>query len=117
MSRYLLSVVQPDGPPPSPEILARIMRDVEAVNDEMDDAHVTVLRAGLSPAGEAKVVRAKDGGMLVTDGPFAETKEHIGGFALIDVADRDAALAWAHKLAAATTLPIEVRAARTERGS
>jgi hypothetical protein len=94
-------------------MLDRIMRDVDAVNREMDEAGVMVLRAGLSPAPDAKVVRAKDGGMLVTDGPFAETKEHIGGFALIDVADRDAALAWAHKIAAATTLPIEVRAART----
>jgi hypothetical protein len=113
MPRFLLSVIQPDGPPPPPQMLDRIMRDVDAVNREMDEAGVMVLRAGLSPAPDAKVVRAKDGGMLVTDGPFAETKEHIGGFALIDVADRDAALAWAHKIAAATTLPIEVRAART----
>jgi hypothetical protein len=113
MPRFLLSVIQPDGPAPPPQMLDRIMRDVDAVNREMDEAGVMVLRAGLSPAPEATVVRAKDGGMLVTDGPFAETKEHIGGFALIDVADRDAALAWAHKIAAATTLPIEVRAART----
>ena len=113
MARFLLSVIQPDGPAPPPPMLARIMRDVDAVNREMDEAGVTVLRAGLSPARDAKVVRAQDGRMLVTDGPFAETKEHIGGFALIDVADRDAALAWAHKIAAATTLPIEVRAART----
>jgi hypothetical protein len=111
MPRFLLSVIQPDGPPPPPQVLARIMREVEAVNREMDEAGVMVLRAGLSSAHDAKVVRAKDGGMLITDGPFAETKEHIGGFALIDVADGDAALAWAHRIAAATTLPIEVRAA------
>jgi len=111
MARFLLSVIQPDGPAPPPQVLTRIMRDVDAVNREMDEAGVMVLRAGLASARDASVVRAKDGGMLVTDGPFAETKEHIGGFALIDVADRDAALTWAHKIAAATTLPIEVRAA------
>jgi len=110
MPRYLLSVIQPDGPPPPPEMLDRIMRDVEAVNREMDAAGVTVMRARLTPAHDAKVVRPKAGGMLVTDGPFAETKEHIGGFALIETSDRDDAMAWARKLAAATTLPIEVRA-------
>jgi hypothetical protein len=91
-------------------MLERIMRDVEAVNREMDAAGVTVLRARLSPAIDAVVVRPTAGGTLVTDGPFAETKEHIGGFALIEAAGSDAALAWARKLAGATTLPIEVRA-------
>lgn len=109
MPRFLLSVIQPDGPPPPAPVLERIMRDVDSVNDEMDDAGVTVLRARLTPATNAVVVRSNDGRMAVTDGPFAETKEHIGGFALIEAADREAALAWAHKIAAATTLPIEVR--------
>lgn len=110
MPRYVLSVIQPDGPPPAPAILDGIMRDVEAVNRQMDAAGVAVLRARLTPAGDAKVVRPRQDGMIVTDGPFAETKEHIGGFALIDAAGHDAALEWARKLAAATTLPIEVRA-------
>lgn len=114
MPRYLLSVMQPDGPPPPPATLDPIMRDVRAVNREMDAAGVAVLRAGLAPARAAAVVRRSGSGMVVTDGPYAETKEHIGGFALIEVADREAALAWAGKLAAATTLPIEVREAQTD---
>lgn len=112
MPRYLLSVYQPDGPPPPPEVLDRIMRDVRAFNREMDDAGVSVLRAGLAPAREATVVRPNADGMLVTDGPYIETKEHLGGFALIDVVNHDAALGWARKLAAATTLPIEVNEVR-----
>jgi hypothetical protein len=107
--RFILSVIQPDGPVPPPAVLDVIMRDVNAINREMDDAGVTVLRARLTDVREATVVRPTPRGTLVTDGPFAETKEHIGGFALIEAADREAALTWARKLAAATTLPIEVR--------
>jgi len=109
MPRYLLSVIQPDGPPPPPAMLEPIIRDVEGVNREMDAAGVSVIRARLTPAAAAVTVRPGAERMLVTDGPFAETKEHIGGFALIDVANRDAAMVWARKLVTATTLPIEVR--------
>jgi hypothetical protein len=62
------------------------------------------------------VVRVRDGDVLMTDGPFAEGKEHIGGFTIIDVADLDAALEWGRKLTRATTLPIEVRPFRTRAG-
>lgn len=112
MKQYLLSVYQPDGDPPPPEILGAIMRDVYAVQQEMKDAGVWVFTAGLHAADVATVVRVKDGQTLVTDGPFAEGKEHIGGFTIIEAPDLDVALAWGRKLAQATTLPIEVRPVR-----
>ena len=90
-------------------MLERIMRDVGGVNRDMDDAGVAVIRARLTPAVRAVTVRPGTEHMLVTDGPFAETKEHIGGFALIDVANHDAAMVWARRLVTATTLPIEIR--------
>jgi hypothetical protein len=114
MARYLLSIYQPDGPPPPPERLEPIMRDVAAVRGEMKSAGAWVFTAGLHPASTATVVRAKGDDVLMTDGPFAEGKEHVGGFCLIEAADLDAALAWAGKLARATTLPIEVRPALDE---
>jgi hypothetical protein len=109
MPRYLLSVYQPDGPAPPPDVLGRISRDLEAVNAELEAAGAWVFAGGLHPPATATVVRVRDGETLVTDGPFAEGKEHIGGFTIVDAPDLDAALAWGRKLAAATTLPIEVR--------
>jgi hypothetical protein len=109
VKQYLLSVYQPDGPIPPPETLGKIMKDVYAVRDEMKAAGAWVFSAGLHPASTATVVRVKDGEELMTDGPFAEGKEHIGGFSIIKAADLDAALEWGRKLARATTLPIEVR--------
>ena len=109
MKQYLLSVYQPDGPVPPPEVLGRIMKDVTAVRDEMKAQGAWVFTAGLHPASTATVVRVKDGQDLMTDGPFAEGKEHIGGFSIIKAPDLDAALEWGRKLAQATTLPIEVR--------
>ncbi|MEV4546132.1 YciI family protein [Micromonospora echinaurantiaca] len=110
MPQYLLNVIQPDGDaPPPPEFLEPIMRDVEAVNREMRAAGVWVFGAGLELAPAARVVRVRDDETLLTDGPFAEGKEHIGGFTVIAAPDLDAALGWAAKLARATTLPIEVR--------
>jgi hypothetical protein len=112
MPRYLLSVYQPAGPAPPPAMLAAIMANVESVRDEMRAAGALVITAGLEPPSRAAVVRPAPGGALVTDGPFAETKEFLGGFTLVEAADRDAAVDWARKLAAATTLSIEVRAVR-----
>lgn len=109
MSQYLLSVYQPVGPAPDPEFLEPIMRDVDALNREMQDAGAWVFGAGLHPTDTATVVRAQGTEVLITDGPFAETKEHLGGFTVIEAEDLDAALGWAGKLARATTLPIEVR--------
>jgi hypothetical protein len=109
MKQYLLSIYQPDGDPPAPEVLEPIMRDIRAVDDEMRAAGAWVFTGGLHPPASATVVRADGDGMLVTDGPFAEGKEHIGGFWIIRAPDLDAALGWASKAAAASTLPIEVR--------
>jgi hypothetical protein len=109
MKEYLLSIYQPDGPAPPAEFLEPIMKRVAAFQAEVRAAGAWVFAAGLHPASAATTVRVRDAEMLMTDGPFAEGKEHIGGFTIIRAEDLDAALGWARKLAAATTLPIEVR--------
>jgi len=109
MTQYLLSVYQPDGDPPPPEILEPVMRNLAALRDEMTAAGAWVFTAGLHPASTATVLRVKDGDVLMTDGPFAEGKEHLGGFTIVEAPDLDAALGWARRLGEATTLPIEVR--------
>lgn len=109
MKQYLLTVYQPDGP--APDNLAEIMRDVEAVENELKAAGAWVFTARLMPASTATVVRSTEGELLLTDGPFAEGKEHLGGFTVISAPDLDAALAWGRKLAAVLPLPIEVRPA------
>ena len=116
MKQYLLSVYQPDGPTPSPEVLDKIMQDLEVLHREMEIKGVWVFRAGLNPPSTATVVRARGDELLITDGPFAEAKEHIGGFTIIRAPDLDVALEWAEKLARATTLPIEVRPLQEEAG-
>jgi hypothetical protein len=107
--KYLLSVYQPEGTPPPPEELEKIMHDVRAVDDEMRAAGVWVFAGGLDSPSTATVLRAKGGDVLTTDGPFTEAKEYLGGLTIIDAPDLDVALAWGRKVAAATTLPIEVR--------
>jgi len=109
MKHYMLSIYQPDGDPPPPEVLEPIMRDIDAVNDAMKAAGNWVFTGGLHPPDTATVVRAGDGDVLVTDGPFAEGKEHIGGFWIIRAPDLDAALGWARKATVACRLPVEVR--------
>lgn len=109
MARYLLSVIQPDGEPPAPEILGPIMERVQAFDRELQASGSWVFNDALHDAGASTVVRVKDGQALLTDGPYVEAKEHVGGLVIVDVPDLDAALAWARKAAEATTLPIEVR--------
>ena len=109
MSQYLLSIYQPDGPAPSAEVLEPIMRDLDALNQEMKAAGAWVFAAGLHAADTATVLRPKGDEVLITDGPFTEGKEHLGGFTIIDVEDLDAALDWGRRLAKAVTLPVEVR--------
>lgn len=111
MAHYLLAVQQPDGPRPDDAFMEPILRDLTKVNEEMAAAGVWVFAMGLSDATNATVLKLSDGEVLATDGPYIEGKEHLGGFTVIDVADLDAALHWGRKLAAAITLPIEVRAA------
>jgi hypothetical protein len=112
MAQYLISVYQPDGPVPAPEALAKIAADLDAVHQELSAAGGWVFSAGLHPPDTATVLRPAGGEVLVTDGPFAEGKEHLGGFTIIDAPDLDAALGWGRKFARATTLPIEVRPLR-----
>jgi hypothetical protein len=109
VTRYLLSVHQPDGPVPEPEVLDQVMADLEVLNAELRAAGAWVFAGGLHPPSTATVVRSRDGEVLMTDGPYTEGKEHIGGFTVVDAPDLDAALGWAARLAEATTLPIEVR--------
>jgi hypothetical protein len=109
MTQYLLSVYQPDGPLPEHLALNQIMADVDAVDQAMRDEGVWVFAGALHPPATATVLRPGDGDVLVTDGPFTEGKEHLGGFTIITAPDLDAALAWGRKLARATTLPVEVR--------
>lgn len=109
MPQYLLSIQQPAGDPPPPEILDEVMRDVGAVDQELRDAGVWVFSGGLHPPSSATVARPRAGEVLLTDGPYTEGKEHVGGITIISVPDLDAALEWAAKLARAVTLPIEVR--------
>lgn len=109
MKQYLLSIYQPDGDPPPPEVLEPVMRNVNALGQEMKEAGAWIFAAGLHPPGTATVLRVQEGDMLTTDGPYIEGKEHIGGFWIIQAPDLDAALEWGRKAARATTLPIEVR--------
>jgi hypothetical protein len=115
MKQYLLTIYQPDGEPPPAEVLGKIMRDVNGIREELKAAGAWVFAGGLHPPSSATVVRFRDGKLLTTDGPFAEAKEHVGGFNVILAPDLDAALEWARRLARATTLPIEVRPFRENR--
>jgi hypothetical protein len=110
MNQYLLSVCYPpNGTPPTPATLEKIMRDVKGVRQELITAGAWVFAGGLHPVNTATVVRVQGGELLTTDGPFAEGKEYLGGISIIRAPDLDAALKWAGKLARATTTAIEVR--------
>jgi hypothetical protein len=110
MKQYLLSVCYPAGASqPPPAALKKIMSDVMTLRGEMQSAGVWVFSGGLHASNSATVLRHQDGDVVLTDGPFIESKEQIGGITILRVPDLDAALAWARKLARATTTPIEVR--------
>ena len=110
MTQYLLAVMFDESAPlPSDEAMQGIFADVDKVNQEIKSAGAWVFGGGLHPTSTATVVRAKDGEVLTTDGPFSEAKEQIGGFWIIEAADLDAALAWAGKATVACQSPVEVR--------
>jgi hypothetical protein len=109
MKQYLLSIYQPDGDPPPSVDLEQISRDLDVFHEELRAAGAWVFAGGLHPASTATVVRVQDGDVLMTDGPYTEGKEHIGGCCIINAPDLDAALDWGRKAARATTLPVEVR--------
>jgi hypothetical protein len=110
MPQYLLTIYQPDGEKPPPEVLDPIMENVAELAREMHEAGVWVFGNGLHPPETATVLRATDDDVLLTDGPYVEGKEHVGGFDIIEAPDLDAALHWGRKLARVLApLPIEVR--------
>ena len=111
MKQYLLSIYHPEleaGAPP-PDNIEQIMRDVDVLNEELRAAGAWVFAGGLHPSSTATVVRLQGGEVLTTDGPFAEGKEHVGGFWVIKAPDLDSALEWGRKATRACTVPVEVR--------
>jgi hypothetical protein len=112
MSQYLLSVHTSDDEPRQPmtdEEMRRGFAVVDAIERDMRAANVLVFSGRLLEPARARVVRPSTGRVKATDGPYAETKEHIGGFYILEAADLDAALEWAAKVAVAINTPIEVR--------
>ncbi len=110
MTQYLVAIHHPDDYDPSAEDEA-MAQEIRALNGEMSAAGVRVFVGGLQAAGSAKSLRpSANGKVLITDGPYIETKEHIGGLWVLEVADMDAALEWANKAAVACRAPVEVRA-------
>ncbi len=109
MPQYLVASYLPDDFDPS-TVTEGMVEEIHALNRELIAAGVRKFACGISPADSAKTLRRKpDGKVLVTDGPYTETKEHMGGFWILEAADLDEALAWAKKAAAVCDVPGEVR--------
>jgi len=109
MPQFLVAIHHPDGYDGSTEDEAMV-RDIDVLNEEMGAKGVRIFAGGLSAARNAKSLRAQPGGkVLITDGPYLETKEHIGGFWILEAAGLDEALAWGRKAAVACRAPVEVR--------
>jgi hypothetical protein len=110
MAQYLVAIHHPDGYDGSLEGEA-MMRDIDVLNEEMEAAGARIFAGGLSTASNAKSLRAQPNGkVLITDGPYLETKEHVGGFWILEAANLDEALAWGRKAVVACRAPVEVRA-------
>ena len=112
MAQYMFSVHSVEGgggPEMSEEEMQQGWQKINVLEEEMNSAHALVFSGRLTEADTATVVRMSDGEVLTTDGPFAESKEHLGGFYIIEADDLDAALVWASKTTAAVGAPIEVR--------
>jgi hypothetical protein len=108
--KYLVAIHHPDDYDPAVAEDAAMDRAIDVLNDEMVAAGVRIFVCGLHPASSAKSLRAQpDGKVLVTDGPYLETKEHVGGFWVLEAADLDEALAWGRKAVIACRAPVEVR--------
>lgn len=112
MTQYLLSVHTIDGEarePMTAEDMAQSYKQIGVLEEEMKSAGAWLFSGRLHEPDTATVVRMSGGEVLTTDGPFVESKEHLGGFYIIEADDLDAALAWASKVTAAVGRPIEVR--------
>jgi hypothetical protein len=115
MTQYMLAVHHsPTTPQPSQEQMQQAFAQVDAVNKEMVETGTWVFGGGLEAPDVASVVHNENGQELITDGPFGETKEHLGGFWVIEAPDLDAALVWAHKASKACMGPVEVRPFQSE---
>ena len=113
MPQYLLSVHSVEGEPRAPmddEQMRTFMQRIRELEQDMTSADALVRSARLEPSESAKVVAVRDGKPVTTDGPFAETKEQLGGFYIVEASDLDAALSWARKTSECVGKPIEVRA-------
>ena len=109
MTQYMVAIHHPDDLQPGSED-EETRQDIAALNKEMVAAGVRVFVGGMASVREAVSVRVKSGGSLVvTDGPYMESKEHIGGFWVLECATRDEAIAWGRKAAIACRTPVEVR--------
>ena len=112
MTRYLLSVHTVEGEarePMTDEEMQQSYKQVLLIEEDMKSAGAWVFSGRLHEPDTATVVRPSDGDVLTTDGPFAESKEHLGGFYMIEAEDLDAALSWASKVTEVIKTPIEVR--------
>jgi len=116
MALYLMSVhgTQTEDTRPSPEVMQQMFADVDAFNADLKASHNWVFGAGLEPPDTATVVSVKDGETVTTDGPYAETKEQLGGFWVVEAPDLDAALELARRGSAACRQPVEVRPFQSE---
>jgi len=120
MTQYLLALHNIAGEavePMSDEEMKHSWAQVSALNEELQSSGAWVFGGALHGPDTATVVKVSDGEVMTTDGPFAESKEHLGGFYVIEAEDLDAALAWASKATAAVGKPIEVRPFRDGRGA
>jgi hypothetical protein len=109
MTRYLVAIHHADDYDSSAEDEA-MARDIDTLNEEMVAAGVRIFVGGLLPASSAKSLRAQPNGkVLITDGPYLETHEHIGGFWVLEAANVEDALAWGRKAVVACRAPVEVR--------
>jgi hypothetical protein len=110
MAQFLVAIHHPDNYDPSTEDEAMV-RDIDVLNKEMKAAGARLFAGGLTAPGSAKSLRQQSKGeVVITDGPYVEAKEHIGGFWILEAADMDEALAWGRKAVIACRAPVEVRA-------
>lgn len=115
MKQYMLAVHHVEGEAtPDAETIQQMYKDVDAFNAECQEAGSWVFGCGLEAPDIATVVREQDGQIVTTDGPFAEAKEHLGGFWILKAPDLDAALALAEKASRACQGPVEVRPLQDE---
>jgi hypothetical protein len=110
MAQYLVAIHRHDGYEPASGDNDAMEREIDLLNEEMQAAGVRIFAGGLHPAKRAKSLRARpDGDVLITDGPYLESEEHVGGFWILEAADMGEALTWGRKAAMACRAPVEVR--------